>query len=135
MTESPYGVRPIGWVRSPLTDRAQAPKQGDEGGPDAWLEFDSSVRAALGDLRADADVLLLTWLDRADREVLTVHPRGDQSRPETGVFSTSRVRARPFFRRAAQESAATIDQCILTKGKSASSPASISPATTGPWSS
>jgi tRNA-Thr(GGU) m(6)t(6)A37 methyltransferase TsaA len=65
-----------------------APKQGDEGTPEAWLVFDPSVSEGLRDLRAGSDVLVLTWLDRASRAVLAVHPRGDLTRPETGVFST-----------------------------------------------
>ncbi|MFE5582280.1 tRNA (N6-threonylcarbamoyladenosine(37)-N6)-methyltransferase TrmO [Kitasatospora sp. NPDC056531] len=88
MENQRYDVRAIGRVESPLTDRAGAPKQGDEGGPDAWLVFDPSVERGLRDLAAGQEVLLLTWLDRADREVLAVHPRGDHSRPETGVFAT-----------------------------------------------
>jgi tRNA-Thr(GGU) m(6)t(6)A37 methyltransferase TsaA len=83
-----YQVRAIGRVESTLTDRAAAPRQGDEGGPDAWLVFDGSVAEALSTLRPGADVLLLTWLDRADRTVLAVHPRGDLTRPLEGVFST-----------------------------------------------
>ena len=83
-----YVVRPIGFVESPLVDRASAPKQGDEGAPEAWLVFEPAVREGLRDLRVGTDVLLLTWLDRADRDVLVVHPRGDLARPETGVFST-----------------------------------------------
>lgn len=83
-----YHVRAIGRVVSTLTDRAAAPRQGDEGGPDAWLLFDPSVAEGLSTLRPGADVLLLTWLDRADRGVLTVHPRGDLTRPRDGVFST-----------------------------------------------
>jgi tRNA-Thr(GGU) m(6)t(6)A37 methyltransferase TsaA len=83
-----FVVRPIGRVASPLADRAQAPKQGDEGAPDAWLVFDPAVREGLRDLRVGSDVLVLTWLDRAERDVLAVHPRGDPARPETGVFST-----------------------------------------------
>ena len=83
-----YQVRPIGRVESPLTDRASAPKQGDEGAPDAWLVFDPGVAGALRDLRVGEEVILLTWFDRASRDVLVVHPRGDLSRPETGVFST-----------------------------------------------
>lgn len=83
-----YVVRPIGHVESVLVDRDQAPRQGDEGAPDAWLVFAPSYLDGLRDLRSGADVLVLTWLDRADREVLTVHPRGDLTRPETGVFST-----------------------------------------------
>jgi tRNA-Thr(GGU) m(6)t(6)A37 methyltransferase TsaA len=83
-----YVVRPVGWVESPLTDRAAAPKQGDEGAPDAWLVFRSGVEEALRDLQVGTDVLLLTWFDRASRDVLTVRPRGDRTRPETGVFGT-----------------------------------------------
>ncbi|WP_406291674.1 tRNA (N6-threonylcarbamoyladenosine(37)-N6)-methyltransferase TrmO [Embleya sp. NBC_00896] len=84
----PYTVRPIGWVESVLVDRSTAPRQGDEGAPDAWLVFEEDVRAGLGDLAPGSEVILLTWLDRADRDVLVVHPRGDRGRPETGVFST-----------------------------------------------
>jgi tRNA-Thr(GGU) m(6)t(6)A37 methyltransferase TsaA len=78
----------VGVVRSPLTDRAAAPNQGDEGAPEAWLELDASVAGALDGVAAGADLLLLTWLDRADRDVLRVHPRGDPARPLTGVFAT-----------------------------------------------
>lgn len=81
-------LRPIGRVASTLTDPATAPKQGDEGAPDAWLVLDPAVARAASDLRAGDDVLVLTWLDRADRDVLVVHPRDDPDRPETGVFST-----------------------------------------------
>jgi tRNA-Thr(GGU) m(6)t(6)A37 methyltransferase TsaA len=81
-------LRPIGWVRSPLTDRNSAPRQGDEGSPEAWVTFVDEVSAGLRDLRVGEQVILLTWLDRARRDVLAVHPRGDRHRPETGVFST-----------------------------------------------
>jgi len=84
----PYVLRPIGRVESPLTDPSAAPKQGDEGSPEAWLVFEPEVREGLRDLRAGTEVLVLTWLDRADRDVLAVHPRDDLTRPETGVFST-----------------------------------------------
>ena len=62
--------------------------QGGEGAPDAWLVFDPAVRAALDGLQVGADVLVITWLHRADRDVLAVHPRDDPSRPVTGVFNT-----------------------------------------------
>jgi len=75
-------------VESPLVDRAAAPKQGGEGSPDAWVRFDPAVRVGLRDLRVGAQVILLTWLDQADRSVLAVHPRDDPSNPLTGVFST-----------------------------------------------
>lgn len=81
-------LRPIGVVRSPLTERAQAPKQGHEGAPDAWLVFDADVLEGLDGIRPGDRVILLTWLDRADRSVLRVHPRDDRSAPERGVFST-----------------------------------------------
>ncbi|HEX5494003.1 MAG TPA: tRNA (N6-threonylcarbamoyladenosine(37)-N6)-methyltransferase TrmO [Mycobacteriales bacterium] len=88
MTEDLYTVRPIGWVESPLTERDQAPKQGDEGAPEAVLVFDEAVDEGIRDLAVGTEVLILTWLDRARRDVLSVRPRGDPDRPETGVFST-----------------------------------------------
>jgi len=83
-----YEVIPIGLVESPLIDPAAAPRQGDEGAPEAWLVFEERVAAGLGDVVPGAELLLLTWLDRADRDVLLVHPRDDERRPRTGVFST-----------------------------------------------
>jgi tRNA-Thr(GGU) m(6)t(6)A37 methyltransferase TsaA len=87
MTDQPH-LRPIGRVQSPLRDRDSAPLQADEGAPAAWLVFDEALADALKDLGPGDEVLLLTWLDRADREVLTVRPRGDPRNPLTGVFST-----------------------------------------------
>jgi tRNA-Thr(GGU) m(6)t(6)A37 methyltransferase TsaA len=84
----PYVLRVIGTVESSLSDRDAAPKQGDEGAPDAWLRFDPSVSVAVGDLQVGEQILVLTWLDRARRDVLVVHPRDDPANPETGVFST-----------------------------------------------
>lgn len=78
----------IGSVESPLVDAATAPKQGDEGAPEAWLVFDAAVAQGLGGVRAGDALLVLTWLDRARRDVLRVHPRGDLARPEQGVFTT-----------------------------------------------
>jgi tRNA-Thr(GGU) m(6)t(6)A37 methyltransferase TsaA len=86
--QDPLLLRPVGRVESPLVDAADAPLQGDEGAPHAWLVFDEVVAEALGDLRPGDEVLVLTWLDRASRDVLVVHPRGDLSRPATGVFGT-----------------------------------------------
>jgi tRNA-Thr(GGU) m(6)t(6)A37 methyltransferase TsaA len=83
-----HEVRAIGRVESSLTDAAAAPKQGDEGAPDAWLVFEPDVLDALDGVRVGDHVIVLTWLDRARRDVLRVHPRGDLSRPEQGVFST-----------------------------------------------
>jgi tRNA-Thr(GGU) m(6)t(6)A37 methyltransferase TsaA len=78
----------VGTVQSRLTDVAAAPNQGDEGAPDAWLVFEAGVRDALDGIRVGDDLLVLTWLDRARRDVLRVHPRGDPSRAQQGVFST-----------------------------------------------
>lgn len=88
MSEPEYVLHPIGWVESPLIDRADAPKQGDEGAPDAWLVFDPGVGVGIGDLKVGAQVIVLTWLDRAHRDVLAVRPRGEPSSPVRGVFST-----------------------------------------------
>ena len=81
-------MQPIGQVESPLRLCEEAPKQGDEGAPEAWLVFYDAMADGLRDLEVGDELLLLTWLDRASRDVLTVHPRGDRSRPATGVFST-----------------------------------------------
>lgn len=83
-----FEVRAIGHVESPLVGRAAAPRQGDEGGPDAWLVFDEDVAEALQGVGVGDDLLLLTWLDRADRTTLLTHPRDEPQRPLRGVFST-----------------------------------------------
>jgi tRNA-Thr(GGU) m(6)t(6)A37 methyltransferase TsaA len=81
-------LRPIGVIRSILKARAQAPKLGQEGAPDAWLEVSQPVAAALDGLVAGSEIIVITWLHRARRDVLRVHPRGDRSRPMAGVFAT-----------------------------------------------
>ena len=81
-------LRAIGTVESPLTDRGSGPKQGDEGAPDAWLVFDADVADGLQGIVAGDELLVLTWLHRAARDVLRVYPRGDVSRGEHGVFTT-----------------------------------------------
>src|SRR3954466_6004690 len=78
----------IGAVQSPLTDLDSAPKQGDEGAPEAWLEFEEGVAEALHGIAAGDELFVLTWLDRARRDVLRVHPRGNPSNPAQGVFNT-----------------------------------------------
>ena len=81
-------LRPIGVIRSILKTRGKAPKQGSEGAPDAWLEVSAFAAPALGGLVAGDDIIVVTWLHRARRDVLKVHPRSDRSRPLTGVFAT-----------------------------------------------
>lgn len=88
MNETRFEVNAIGRVESSLTDLASAPKQGDEGAPDAWLVFEPAVLEALQGIHPGDEVIVLTWLDRARRDVLRVHPRGDVSRAQQGVFTT-----------------------------------------------
>jgi tRNA-Thr(GGU) m(6)t(6)A37 methyltransferase TsaA len=83
-----YAVQPIGHVESTLADPDLAPKQGDEGAPNAWLVFEPDAQEGIRNLSPGTDVLVLTWLHLARRDVLEVHPRGDVTRPLEGVFST-----------------------------------------------
>jgi tRNA-Thr(GGU) m(6)t(6)A37 methyltransferase TsaA len=89
-----FTVRPIGHVESPLTSTADAPRQGDEGAPEAYLILDPIVQAGLDGIGVGNEIIVLTWLHEADRSVLKVHPRGDLNRPEQGIFST-RASSRP----------------------------------------
>jgi tRNA-Thr(GGU) m(6)t(6)A37 methyltransferase TsaA len=86
--ESVFTFNPIGHVSSPLIHGADAPKQGQEGAPSAWLVFRSEFEDGLRDLTVGEEILLLTWLDRADRATLRVHPRDNEQAPLRGVFST-----------------------------------------------
>ncbi|HKD54115.1 MAG TPA: tRNA (N6-threonylcarbamoyladenosine(37)-N6)-methyltransferase TrmO [Steroidobacteraceae bacterium] len=83
-----YVVRPIGVIRSRLRALTSAPKQGAEGAPDAWLEIDAFAAEALTGLAPGDEILVITWLHAAYRDVLKVHPRGDTRNPLTGVFAT-----------------------------------------------
>jgi tRNA-Thr(GGU) m(6)t(6)A37 methyltransferase TsaA len=84
----PFELRPIGRISSKITARAQAPRQGDEGGVDAWILFDHGVIEALDGIESGDDILVVTWLHEASRDVLKVHPRSEVSNPLTGVFAT-----------------------------------------------
>ena len=88
MNQDRLEVIPIGVVESSLTDPATAPKQGHEGAPEAWLVFDPGVLEGLEGIRPGDRVIVLTWLHRARRDVLRVHPRDDLSNPLQGVFNT-----------------------------------------------
>lgn len=83
-----YELRPIGRISSSLRSLDQAPRQGAEGAPDAWLELDPAVARGIDDLDVGEEVIVVTWLHLADRSVLKVHPRDDPDTPLTGVFST-----------------------------------------------
>ncbi len=88
MGQRRFEIEPIGRVESSLTDVGSAPKQGHEGAPDAWLVFDAAVLDGLREIRPGDRLVVLTWLDRARRDVLRVHPRDDVGNPQRGVFST-----------------------------------------------
>jgi tRNA-Thr(GGU) m(6)t(6)A37 methyltransferase TsaA len=83
-----YTMEAIGFVRSELSRLEDAPMQGDEGAPEAWLEIDPAVAAGLMGIQPGDELIVLTWLHLAERDVLQVHPRGDRNRPLTGVFAT-----------------------------------------------
>ena len=78
----------IGEIQSPLRAASEAPRQGSEGAPDAWLNVRPAFAAGLADIAPGDEIIIITWLHRANRSVLEVHPRGDRSRPLAGVFST-----------------------------------------------
>jgi tRNA-Thr(GGU) m(6)t(6)A37 methyltransferase TsaA len=81
-------LRPIGRIKSSLNRTADAPNQGNEGAPDAWLEIEPEFEQALMRIAAGDELIVITWLDRADRSVLQVHPQGNPKNPLTGVFAT-----------------------------------------------
>ncbi len=83
-----FTLRPIGRVQSSLQNRQNAPRQGFDGAPDAWVELDPSVADALLGVEAGQDVILITWLHESERDVLRVHPQRDPRNPLTGVFAT-----------------------------------------------
>ena len=84
----PFVLLPVGVVRSPLTTLEDAPLQGGEGAPAAWIEIDPAYASALRGVRVGDDLFVFTWLHLARRDVLEVHPRDDRSNPLTGVFAT-----------------------------------------------
>ena len=88
MNSTQYLINPVGYVNSTLTILEDAPMQGDEGAPDAWLELTTDAAGGLVGIRVGDELLVLTWFHLADRDVLQVHPRGDLKRPLTGVFAT-----------------------------------------------
>jgi len=88
MSKTTYTIEPIGFVRSELTRLEEAPMQGDEGAPEAWLELTPQAAPGLLGIQAGDELIVLTWLHLAERDVLQVHPRGNLNRPLTGVFAT-----------------------------------------------
>ena len=83
-----FDLRPIGVIRSTLKKQSEAPKQGSEGAPEAWIEIEPWAVAGLHTLKAGDKIWVITWLHQGKREVLQVHPRSDAKRALAGVFAT-----------------------------------------------
>jgi tRNA-Thr(GGU) m(6)t(6)A37 methyltransferase TsaA len=88
MRETHYSLSVIGWLHSPLKEPGEAPRQGREGAPDAWLEVNASVAEGLEGIAVGDELIVITWLHKAQRDILKVHPRGDETMPLAGVFAT-----------------------------------------------
>ena len=88
MPEIDYVLHPIGFLQSPLKELKEAPMQGREGAPDAWLEVNELFAEALDSLGVGDEVIVITWLHKAQRDILKVHPRSDETVPLAGVFAT-----------------------------------------------
>jgi tRNA-Thr(GGU) m(6)t(6)A37 methyltransferase TsaA len=88
MPETHYSLSPLGLLRSSLKDRGEAPKQGREGVPDAWLEVDASVAEGLEGIAVGDELIVIIWLHQAQRDILKTHPRNDETKPLVGVFAT-----------------------------------------------
>ena len=88
MPEIDYMLHPIGFIRSSLKDRADAPRQGSEGAPDTWIEVTPALAEGLDGIAAGDQIIVITWFHQSSRDVLKLHPRGDLNNPLTGVFAT-----------------------------------------------
>ncbi len=88
MPENEYVLYPLGFLQSPLKEPREAPRQGREGAPDAWLEVRTSVAEGLEGIEVGDELIVITWLHKAQRDILKVHPRGDETVPLAGVFAT-----------------------------------------------
>lgn len=81
-------VRPIGVLRSELKERKGAPRRGDDGAPDAWIEIEPWAQEAMLGIAVGDSLVVLTWLHEARRETLRVYPHGDRDNGLHGVFTT-----------------------------------------------
>jgi tRNA-Thr(GGU) m(6)t(6)A37 methyltransferase TsaA len=88
MLENDYVLYPLGFLQSPLKDPGEAPRQGHEGAPDAWFEVDDTVAEGLEGIEVGDELIVITWLHKAQRDILKTHPRNDATRPLAGVFAT-----------------------------------------------
>jgi hypothetical protein len=109
----------IGVIRSTLTDRHEAPKQGSEGAPDAWLDVHPLVADGLLGIKAGDELIVITWLHQSRRDVLQVHPRKNPNNPLTGVFATrSPDRPNPSVCIPSSCAKSTDDACVLALSRS-----------------
>ncbi|MBI5656287.1 MAG: tRNA (N6-threonylcarbamoyladenosine(37)-N6)-methyltransferase TrmO [Geobacter sp.] len=88
MNETDFTLKPIGTVRSALTSREDAPRQGYEGAPDAWLDLDPAVAEGLDGIAVGDEIVVITWFHQSQRDTLKVHPGRNRNLPLTGVFAT-----------------------------------------------
>ena len=88
MPENEYVLHPLGFLQSPLKQPGEAPRQGREGAPDAWLEVDATVAEGLEGIEVGDELIMITWLHQAQRDILKTHPRNDETVPLAGVFAT-----------------------------------------------
>jgi tRNA-Thr(GGU) m(6)t(6)A37 methyltransferase TsaA len=88
MPETEYSLHPVGFIHSPLKHREEAPRQGGEGAPDAWLEVNPMLAGGLDGIAVGDEIIVITWFHQAHRDILKLHPRGDKTMPLTGVFAT-----------------------------------------------
>ncbi len=83
-----YKLNPIGFIRSELKQRKGAPRQGDEGAPDAWIDVNDEFLDALAGMAIGDELYIFTWLHQTNRSTLQVHPRSEPTDRLWGVFST-----------------------------------------------
>ena len=88
MPKTEYSLYPVGFIHSPLKNLKEAPKQGNEGAPDAWIEVNPALAEGLDSIAVGDKIIVITWFHQAQRDILKVHPRDDKTIPLTGVFAT-----------------------------------------------
>jgi tRNA-Thr(GGU) m(6)t(6)A37 methyltransferase TsaA len=88
MRQPEYSLYSIGLIHSPLKHLADAPRQGNEGAPDAWLELNPALAEGLDGMAVGDEIIIITWFHQAQRDILKVHPRDDETIPLTGIFAT-----------------------------------------------
>jgi len=78
----------IGKIHSSLKTIEDCPLQETENAPGATIEIFPEFLEGIKDLKPGTKIVLLTWLDKADRTVISCIPRRNYNSPKIGVFST-----------------------------------------------